>query len=120
MRALPSGVRQGAALLEFGVEEWTNLWIGHVRFPVIEVPFDIRDSDSSSHILWAQVDGTLTGSCAEMSLPEHTATATLPRCGATATTRVNLSSARSYGLLQQRGRYLACDDATGLQSSSVG
>jgi len=39
----------------------TTLWIGHIQFPVIEVPFDNAANRNSSHILWSFADGALAG-----------------------------------------------------------
>jgi hypothetical protein len=39
----------------------TNLWIGHIQFPVIEVPFDNAANRNYSHILWSFADGALAG-----------------------------------------------------------
>jgi len=36
-------------------------WIGHVQFPVIEVPFDDPSQGSTSHLLWPNTDGQLGG-----------------------------------------------------------
>ena len=39
----------------------TSWWIGHIQFPVIEVPFDNSVNQNSSHILWSFADGALAG-----------------------------------------------------------
>ncbi len=39
----------------------TDLWIGHIQFPVIEVPFDSPTAKNTSHILWPFADGMLAG-----------------------------------------------------------
>lgn len=39
----------------------TDSWIGHIQFPVIEVPFDNLKDDHSSNILWSVGDGALAG-----------------------------------------------------------
>ena len=39
----------------------TNSWIGHVRFPVIEVPFDHPEEGDRSYILSSSLDGSLSG-----------------------------------------------------------
>jgi hypothetical protein len=39
----------------------TNSWIGHVQFPVIEVPFDKPMESDPSHILSSSLDGSLAG-----------------------------------------------------------
>ena len=39
----------------------TNFWIGHVRFPVIEVPFDDPAGGDRSYILSSSLDGSLSG-----------------------------------------------------------
>jgi hypothetical protein len=37
----------------------TTSWIGHIQFPVIEIPFDNPGDDDPSHILWSFADGGL-------------------------------------------------------------
>ena len=37
------------------------MWIGHIQFPVIEVPFDSAANQNYSHILWSFADGALAG-----------------------------------------------------------
>jgi len=39
----------------------TKSWIGHVQFPVIEVPFDNPMEGDPSHILSPSLDGFLAG-----------------------------------------------------------
>jgi hypothetical protein len=39
----------------------TNFWIGNVRFPLIEVPFDHPTEDDRSYILSSSLDGSLSG-----------------------------------------------------------
>ena len=39
----------------------TTSWIGHIQFPVVEVPFDDPTSKVASHILWSFADGALSG-----------------------------------------------------------
>ena len=39
----------------------TNFWIGHVRFPIIEVPFDHPSEGDRSYILSSSLDGSLSG-----------------------------------------------------------
>jgi hypothetical protein len=39
----------------------TKSWIGHVQFPVIEVPFDHPTESDPSHILSSSLDGSLAG-----------------------------------------------------------
>ncbi|MDB6094512.1 MAG: hypothetical protein JWM32_2074 [Verrucomicrobia bacterium] len=45
------------------VDNRTTMWIGHVQFPVVEVPFDRNPTDegSSSYILSSLYDGVLVG-----------------------------------------------------------
>ena len=43
------------------VDNRTNLWIGHIQFPVLEVPFDNPTDRHYSHILWSFADGALAG-----------------------------------------------------------
>jgi hypothetical protein len=39
----------------------TKFWIGHVQFPVIEVPFDNPNDGDRSYILSSSLDGSLSG-----------------------------------------------------------
>jgi hypothetical protein len=39
----------------------TTLWIGHIQFPVVEVPFDSFENQRYSHVLWSFADGMLAG-----------------------------------------------------------
>ncbi len=39
----------------------TDSWIGHVQFPVLEVPFDDLKDDHTNRILWSFADGALNG-----------------------------------------------------------
>ena len=39
----------------------TTSWIGHIQFPVMEVPFDEPGKGRGSHILWSFADGALSG-----------------------------------------------------------
>ena len=43
------------------VNNRTSSWIGHIQFPVIEVPFDNPTDKNYSHILWSTADGALAG-----------------------------------------------------------
>jgi len=43
------------------VNNRTTSWIGHIQFPVIEVPFDNPTDKGYSHILWSNADGALAG-----------------------------------------------------------
>jgi Domain of unknown function (DUF6259) len=43
------------------VKNQTTSWIGHIQFPVVEVPFDGPTTKPSSHILWSFADGALSG-----------------------------------------------------------
>jgi hypothetical protein len=43
------------------VDNRTTSWIGHIQFPVIEVPFDSPTDKDYSHILWSNADGALAG-----------------------------------------------------------
>lgn len=43
------------------VNNRTPSWIGHIQFPVVEVPFDNPAGKDSSHILWSFADGALSG-----------------------------------------------------------
>ena len=43
------------------VNNRTTWWIGHIQFPVVEVPFDDPASKQSSHILWSFGDGAVSG-----------------------------------------------------------
>ena len=40
----------------------TKMWIGHIQFPLVEVPFDRNPTeDNGSHILYSLLDGVLFG-----------------------------------------------------------
>jgi hypothetical protein len=43
------------------VDNRTAMWIGHIQFPVVEVPFDKPGERGYSHILWSFADGALAG-----------------------------------------------------------
>ncbi|MGA2072795.1 MAG: DUF6259 domain-containing protein [Terriglobia bacterium] len=43
------------------VDNRTNSWIGHIQFPVLEVPFDNATDKHFSHILTSFADGGLSG-----------------------------------------------------------
>ena len=43
------------------VDNRTTSWIGHIQFPVLEVPFDNPTDKHYSHILWSFADGALAG-----------------------------------------------------------
>jgi hypothetical protein len=43
------------------VDNRTNSWIGHIQFPVLEVPFDNPTDKHFSHILTSFADGGLSG-----------------------------------------------------------
>jgi len=43
------------------VNNRTTSWIGHIQFPVIQVPFDNPTDKNFSHILWSFADGALAG-----------------------------------------------------------
>ena len=43
------------------VNNGTTMWIGHVQFPVIEVPFDNSENKNYSHILSSFADGSIAG-----------------------------------------------------------
>ena len=48
------------------VDNRTTSWIGHIQFPVVEVPFDDPAGKRSSHILWSFGDGALSGPVSPM------------------------------------------------------
>lgn len=44
--------------------EWNNntrLWIGHIQFPVVQIPFDDLENGDHSHLLSSASDGILAG-----------------------------------------------------------
>jgi len=91
----------------------TTFWVGHIQFPVIEVPFDSRREKHNSHILWSFADGALAGPV-ESSLagrldydsPETWRANNYP--GQWASTQLMAYYDDSGGL------YIACDDPKGL------
>ena len=95
----------------------TQSWIGHVQFPVIEVPFDEPMASDSSHILWSFGDGALGGPVipsmaaaawggGERNIPEIWRYNNYP--GQWTSTQLMAYYNNAGGL------YVACDDATGL------
>lgn len=119
-------------------------WIGHVQFPVIEVPFDNPMDGDFGHILSSSLDGALVGPVAPASFarPGWTRHTPLERqWGASENTTPDLWLEDIWGGRQRNvpeiwrnpnypgqwasiqlmayynsagGLYLACDDATGL------
>jgi hypothetical protein len=122
----------------------TKSWIGHVQFPVIEVPFDNPAEGDLSHILSSSLDGALVGPVAPASFarPGWTRHTPLERqWGASENTTPDLWLEDIWGGRQRDvpdiwrnpnypgqwastqlmayynsagGLYLACDDAAGL------
>jgi hypothetical protein len=95
----------------------TSWWIGHVQFPVIEVPFDSAANQNSSHILWSTADGALAGpveptmsvgpwGSREFDTPEVWRSNNYP--GEWTTTQLMAYYNDAGGL------YVACDDPKGL------
>ena len=95
----------------------TKSWIGHVQFPVLEVPFDNPMKGDSSHILSSSLDGALDGpveptmsvgvwGLTERNTPEIWRYGNYPGQGASTQLMAYYNSAG--------GLYVACDDATGL------
>jgi hypothetical protein len=95
----------------------TKSWIGHVQFPVIEVPFDEPLNSNSSHILWSSVDGALAGpvvplmAAGAMGGMEHNTTE-IWRYNNYPGQWVSTQLMAYYN--DAGGLYVACDDATGL------
>jgi Domain of unknown function (DUF6259) len=94
----------------------TTLWIGHIQFPVVEVPFDSPEGRDYSHILWSSHDGALAGPVGpSMSVgpwggmqddsPEVWRTTNYP--GWTSTQLMAYYN-------DAGGLYVACDDSKGL------
>jgi hypothetical protein len=94
----------------------TPNWIGHVQFPVIEIPFDDLAHGNLSHILWPNGDGALSSpvqpSISDLwggkphNSPEAWRYNNYP--GQSATAQL-MAYYNDLG-----GLYLACDDPTGL------
>ncbi len=95
----------------------TSWWIGHVQFPVVQVPFDNSSNQNSSHILWSTADGALAGPVEpgmsigpwggkEADTPEIWRSNNYP--GEWTTTQL-LAYYNDAG-----GLYVACDDPKGL------
>lgn len=95
----------------------TDSWIGHIQFPVIEVPFDNLKDEHSSNILWSIGDGGLAGPVepsmrvggwwqANHNSPEIWRFNNYP--GQWASTQL-MAYYNDLG-----GLYIACDDAAGL------
>jgi hypothetical protein len=95
----------------------TTFWVGHIQFPVIEVPFDNPADRSYSHILWSFADGALAGpvepsmsvgawGAREYDTPEIWRFNNYP--GEWTTTQLMAYYNDAGGL------YVACDDSKGL------
>ena len=95
----------------------TSWWIGHIQFPVIEVPFDSPANQNFSHILWSFADGALAGPVEptmsvgawggkEVDTPEIWRSSNYP--GEWTTTQLMAYYNDAGGL------YVACDDPKGL------
>lgn len=96
----------------------TASWIGHIQFPVIEIPFDDPANRESSHILWSQADGALAG-------PVEPTRAGDPFWGGWQINRPEIWRSSNYPgqwistqlmayYNDAGGLYIACDDPTGL------
>jgi hypothetical protein len=99
------------------VDNRTTWWIGHIQFPVVEVPFDTPANQNSSHILWSFADGALAGPVEpsmsvgawggrEFDSPEIWRSNNYP--GEWTSTQLMAYYNDAGGL------YVACDDPTGL------
>ncbi len=95
----------------------TQFWIGHIQFPVVEIPFDNPLAGDSSHILWSFADGSLTGPVVP--------TMSVGPWGGKERDRVEIWRRNNYPgewtstqlmayYNDAGGLYVACDDATGL------
>jgi hypothetical protein len=91
----------------------TTFWVGHIQFPVIEVPFDSLTDKHDSHILWSFADGSLAGPVepalagdVEYDTPEIWRFNNYP--GQWASTQLMAYYNDAGGL------YVACDDPKGL------
>ena len=99
------------------VNNRTTMWIGHLQFPVVEVPFDNAQNHNHSQILSSFADGSLAG-------PVDSSFATEGWGGASADTpdiwRFNnypgewVSTQLMAYYNDGGGLYVACDDAKGL------
>jgi len=99
------------------VNNRTTSWIGHIQFPVIEVPFDNPTDKHYSHVLWSFADGALAGPVQPgMSLGGWGGT----EYDTTETWRYNnypgewTSTQLMAYYNDAGGLYVACDDAKGL------
>ncbi len=94
------------------VNNGTTSWIGHIQFPVIQVPFDNPANKDFSHILSSTADGVLAGPVApSMSVGQ--------RDGAEVWRFNNYSGRWTRTQLMAYyndagGLYVACDDPKGL------
>lgn len=95
------------------IDNRTSSWIANIQFPVIEVPFDEPNGESSSHLLWSISDGTLASPVVPsisdgivQNTPEIWRSNNYP--GQWASTQLMAYYNEAGGL------YVACDDATGL------
>jgi hypothetical protein len=99
------------------VDNRTKMWIGHIQFPVVEVPFDSNPTeDNSSHILSSLYDGVLLGPVgptmvagswrgSRRNTPETWRNANYPR-------ECTIQMMAYYN--QKGGLYIACEDPAGL------
>ncbi|MGH2645439.1 MAG: DUF6259 domain-containing protein, partial [Chitinophagaceae bacterium] len=94
----------------------TKMWIGHIQFPLVEVPFDRNPTeDNCSHILYSLYDGVLVGPVVPSMVtawrttrydtPETWRTPNYPR---DCTTQMMAYYNHSGGL------FVACEDSTGM------
>src|ERR1035437_3669847 len=109
--------RQTLTYWTLSLNNRTSMWIGHIQFPVIEVPFDSLENQNHSHILYSFADGALAGPV----VPGMSA-------GAWGNSRLNSPEIWRYNNYPGQwtstqlmayyndagGLYLACDDPNGL------
>ena len=97
------------------VNNRTTSWIGHIQFPVIEVPFDNPTDKGYSHILWSNADGALAGPVVpSMSVGQRDA-AEVWRFNNYPGRWTRTQLMAYYN--DAGGLYVACDDPKGLPTS---
>jgi len=99
------------------IDNRTGEWIGHIQFPVVEVPFDNPLDRDPGYILWSDQDGQMirplgTAISTPWYLAQTRNTPDIWRAnnypGNWVTTQLMAYYSRAGGL------YMACDDPTGL------
>jgi hypothetical protein len=94
----------------------TTMWVGHVQFPVVEVPFDNAENQNRSHILSSFADGMLSSSVAPgMATGWGNTTLDVPDVWRYNNYPGEWTSTQLMAYYNEGGGlYVACDDPNGL------